>query len=246
MNALVACGLSATLWAATFGDQLLPVDARPADFVVVQHNFSDENRDPGGTVARLMAVQPALVGLEEITEDVAVPLPHRVVFGTVGLWSRWPIERAEPVDIKPRGLEAEWRRGLRAEVNGVVVYVVHLPSVRMRLSGFDTRWRDDSAAQLGAWLRQERKPVVLIGDLNGAADDPGLQPITRTVTTARSTPAFSFPARMPVARIDHVMAKSGKVTAVWALNRTGSDHLPVAAKVRVGRGPGSGAPGSGR
>ncbi|GAA3283951.1 endonuclease/exonuclease/phosphatase family protein [Dactylosporangium vinaceum] len=226
--------VSGAMWMSAFGGALLPADGRPADLVVVQHNFSDENADPAGTVRVLMEVQPDLIGLEEITREIHLPLRYRAVFGTVGLWSRYPITEAEPIDIKPHGLQAEWRRGLRAVVRGVVIYVVHLPSVRMRLNGFDTAWRDDSARQLGARLGGERSPVLLIGDLNGTVDDRGLRPITRQMTTARTGFAWSFPAAFPVGRIDQVMVRGGAVTVVWTLRATGSDHLPVAARTRVG------------
>jgi vancomycin resistance protein VanJ len=232
--ALLAFLLPAAAWLGVFGGGLLPADGGPAGLVVVQHNFSDENADPAATVRVLMAAGPDLIGLEEITPAVEVPLPYRVVFGTVGLWSKYPITDAAAVDIKPRGLEADWRRGLRAVVGGVVVYVVHLPSVRVRLTGFDTAWRDDSAARLGALLAAERRPVVLIGDLNGTVDDRGLRPVTRQLGTARSGFAWSFPARAPVGRIDQVMVRGGTVTGVWALPSTGSDHLPIAARIRLG------------
>nr|BFE64003.1 endonuclease/exonuclease/phosphatase family protein [Dactylosporangium thailandense] len=238
LSAYVAVLVCASGWLAAFGGSLLPASAAPGDLVVVQHNFSDENRDPAGTIATLMAVRPDLIGLEEVTVDLEVPLPHHVVFGTVGLWSRYPISSAAPVDIKPHGLDADWRRGLRAVVRGVVVYVVHLPSVRL-----DTAWRDDSAAQLGRWLAGERGPVVLMGDLNGVVEDRGLRPITARMSTARGGFAWSFPAAFPVGRIDQVMVRGGEVSGVWTLARTGSDHLPVAARVTVG---GAGAPASAR
>ncbi|MFI5905971.1 endonuclease/exonuclease/phosphatase family protein [Dactylosporangium sp. NPDC051541] len=231
--AFLAFALSGGFWLHAFGGGLLPADSRAADFVVVQHNFSDENADPAGTVRVLMEAEPDLVGLEEVTREIDVPLRYRAVFGTVGLWSRYPIEEASAVDIKPRGLEAEWRRGLRAVVRGVVIYVVHLPSVRLKLSGFDTVWRDDSAAQLGEMLRRERGAVVLIGDFNGTVDDHGLGPITRLMSTARTGFAWSFPAKFPVGRIDQVMVRGGEVTALWALRATGSDHLPVVARTRI-------------
>jgi vancomycin resistance protein VanJ len=44
--------------------------------------------------------------------------------------------------------------------------------------------------------------------------------------------AFSWPAALPVARIDQIMARSATVTDVRSLPETGSDHLPIAAYVR--------------
>ncbi|WP_432984095.1 endonuclease/exonuclease/phosphatase family protein [Dactylosporangium sp. CA-233914] len=245
VRAFVSFLLPAVAWLGVCGGQLLPADDGPADLTVVQHNVSDENRAPAATARAIMEPGPDLIGLEELTPE-ALPVyeavltsdyPYHAVFGTVGLWSRRPIDRAEPVDIKPRGLDADWRRGLRAVVGPVVVVVAHLPSVRIGLGkGFDTGRRDDSAARLGAVVAGEER-VVLIGDLNGTVEDRGLRPITRRLTTARSSPAWSFPARMPIGRIDHVMARGGTVTRVWTLPATGSDHLPVAARIRWSPAP---------
>jgi vancomycin resistance protein VanJ len=40
---------------------------------------------------------------------------------------------------------------------------------------------------------------------------------------------------LPVARIDQVMTRSATVTKLWPLPATGSDHLPLAARVRLDR-----------
>ncbi|WP_207934344.1 hypothetical protein [Actinomadura sp. KC06] len=45
--------------------------------------------------------------------------------------------------------------------------------------------------------------------------------------------AFSFPASFPLARIDQVMARSATIRHIRALPATGSDHLPVAARITL-------------
>ncbi|GAB3865431.1 hypothetical protein GCM10027610_115480 [Dactylosporangium cerinum] len=65
-------------------------------------------------------------------------------------------------------------------------------------------------------------------------DDRGLRPVTAVLTPARSDLAFSWPAALPVARIDQVMTRSATVTKLWPLPATGSDHLPLAARIRLG------------
>jgi vancomycin resistance protein VanJ len=42
---------------------------------------------------------------------------------------------------------------------------------------------------------------------------------------------FSWPASFPMARIDQIMVKGVDPISSWSLPRTGSDHLPVAARV---------------
>ncbi|MEU7904616.1 endonuclease/exonuclease/phosphatase family protein [Actinoplanes sp. NPDC049118] len=237
-------------WSGLFGRCLLPERDRPYDVTAVQHNVSDENADPAATVRALLEVRPDLVALEELT-PAALPeyaaafppeYPHHTVHGTVGLWSRYPLAEARPVDIRPRDLGAGWNRGLRATARtphgDVAVYVAHLPSVRLGLTGFDCARRDESAALLAANIAAEPLGrVILLGDLNNTVHDRGLEPIGSLLTTAEADFAFSWPAGSPVARIDQIMVRSSTVTEVWALPATGSDHLPIAARIRL-RDPG--------
>ncbi|MBC7273755.1 MAG: endonuclease/exonuclease/phosphatase family protein, partial [Streptomyces sp.] len=147
---------------------------------------------------------------------------------------------ARPLDIKPAGITESWNRGLRAVADtpygDVAAYVAHLPSVRVRASGLASEWRDESAGLLGRAVAAEPVPRVLVlGDLNGTVDDRGLAPLTSRLNTAERGFAFSFPASFPVARIDQVMARSAAVEQIRTLPRTGSDHLPVAARIALGR-----------
>lgn len=73
--------------------------------------------------------------------------------------------------------------------------------------------------------------MVLLGDLNGTVDDRALRPLTDSLNVAGRGLAFSFPAGLPLARIDQVMARAGIVGALRTLPATGSDHLPVVAQV---------------
>lgn len=144
------------------------------------------------------------------------------------------------MDIKPRGIRESWERGLRAVVHAprgeIAVYVAHLPSVRVGASGLGSTWRDESACVLGQAVAAEKvKPVILLGDLNSTVDDRGLAPLTSSMNTAERGFAFSFPAAFPVARIDQVMARSATVTQIRTLPETGSDHLPVAARITLGQ-----------
>ncbi|NKI42972.1 endonuclease/exonuclease/phosphatase family protein [Streptomyces physcomitrii] len=246
--ALVALTLPVAAWAYQFGGLLLPgPGAGSGELVVVQHNVSDTNREPAATARELARAEPDLLALEElVAEDLPVyertlarDFPYHAVRGTVGLWSRYPLAEVRRLDIKPRAVEEGWRRALRAEVRvpggAVAVYVAHLPSVRVGAGGLASSWRDESAGLLGKAIGAERlRRVVLLGDLNGTVDDRGLDPLTSRLGVARRGFAFSFPARFPVARIDQVMARSATVRHIRTLPATGSDHLPVAARIRLG------------
>ncbi|MEV4611418.1 endonuclease/exonuclease/phosphatase family protein [Kitasatospora sp. NPDC049258] len=244
--ATAAVLLPAVVWAALFGGLLLDsgAAATQGDLTVVQHNVSDENRDPAGTAGALAATGADLIALEELTapalpvyEAVLAPAyPYHAVAGTVGLWSRYPLTDARPVDLKPSGLAADWQRGLRATVRTpraeLAVHVAHLPSVRIGPGGFASARRDESAARLGAALDAEPlRRVILLGDLNSTLDDRGLRPLTSRLTPARSGFDLTFPAAFPLARIDQVLCRAVTPVATWTLPATGSDHLPIAARI---------------
>ncbi|MFD3545536.1 endonuclease/exonuclease/phosphatase family protein [Streptomyces sp. NPDC058655] len=244
-TAAVALLLPAAVWAYHFGGLLLPVERGAPDLVVVQHNVSDENTDPAGTARALIRAAPQLIALEELT-PAALPLyasalaaryPHHAVEGTVGLWSTYPLAGVRRLDIRPHGIGEGWNRGLRSAVRTphgeIAVYVAHLPSVRLGPHGFGSGPRDESARLLGAAVGAEPlDTVVLLGDLNGTVDDRGLAPVTSRTGPPRRGLAFSWPAAFPVSRIDQVLARSATVSDIRTLPATGSDHLPVAARIR--------------
>ncbi|WP_435886665.1 endonuclease/exonuclease/phosphatase family protein [Streptomyces erythrochromogenes] len=250
--ALVAVLLPALAWLGQFGGLLLPVERGAHHLTVVQHNVSDENPDPVGTATALAAAAPDLVALEEVTPS-ALPAyaaalgsryPYHAVEGTVGLWSAYPLTGVRRLDIRPSGIGEGWSRGLRAGVSTpegeVAVYVAHLPSVRIGPSGFASRPRDESARLLGAAVAAEPVGrVVLLGDLNATVDDRGLAPLTSRMAAPRRGFALSWPASFPVSRIDQVLARSGTVTGIRTLPATGSDHLPVLARITWSRAAGS-------
>ncbi|BFO19267.1 endonuclease/exonuclease/phosphatase family protein [Streptomyces sp. KM77-8] len=245
--ALVALLLPVVAWTYLFGGLFLPAGESGArELVVVQHNVSDVNTDPAGTARALAAARPDLIALEELV-PAALPVyertlareyPYHTVRGTVGLWSRHPLTDARTLDIRPRDITGPWSRGLRAVVHTpygeVAAYVAHLPSVRVGARGLTSARRDESAGLLGEAVAAEPLgTAILLGDLNGTVDDRGLSPLTSRMNAARRGFAFSFPAGFPLARIDQVMARSATVTAISTLPATGSDHLPVTARITL-------------
>ena len=256
---LLAVLVPAVAWLGLFGGFLLPghlpghlPDHLPdhgvaADLTAVTHNVSDENADPAATARALNRVRPDLVALAELTpaarpaylRGLGSDHPHYAMFGTVGLWSRYPIADARQLDIRPVGIPVGWDRGLRATVRlptgDVAVYVAHLPSVRLRPgSGFDSTWRDESARLLGAAMAAEPlRTIILLGDFNSTVDDRGLGPVTARMDSTGSGFAFSWPAVFPVARVDQIMTRSATITELWSLPATGSDHLPIAARIAL-------------
>ncbi|MBC9715084.1 endonuclease/exonuclease/phosphatase family protein [Streptomyces sp. TRM66268-LWL] len=215
------------------------------DVTVVQHNVSDTHTAPARVARQLRDSQAELIALEEVTPAarkvfrgvLKETYPHHAYSGTVDLWSRHPLSEVRRVDIRPPGIPPGWDRGLRATARlpqgETAVYVAHLPSVRFRATGFGTDLRDASARLLGEALAAEPlERVLLLGDLNSTTDDRGLDPVLGRLDAPDERFAFSWPSSLPVARIDQVLARGARVAGVRTLPDTGSDHLPIEARIR--------------
>ncbi|WP_063768284.1 endonuclease/exonuclease/phosphatase family protein [Streptomyces griseus] len=245
-TALLATVLPVAVWLNLFGGLLTDKTAGGGDLTVATHNVNADNADPSGTARDVAASGADVLALEELTTS-AVPVYEKAlastykyhsVQGTVGLWSKYPLTDIRPVDIK-----LGWTRAMRATVTApagqVAVYVAHLPSVRVKMeAGFTARQRDKSADALGEAIADEPlKKAVLLGDLNGTMNDRALNAVTSqmrsTQGAAGSGFGFSWPASFPMARIDQILVRDMEPETSWTLPETGSDHLPIAARVKV-------------
>ncbi|MBO4255450.1 hypothetical protein GRC12_16425 [Streptomyces griseorubiginosus] len=245
-TALIALLVPLTVWLNLFGGLLSDKTGSGGDLTVATHNVNADNPDPSGTARDVAASGADVVALEELTAT-AVPVYERAleptykyhsVQGTVGLWSKYPMSDVRAVDIK-----LGWTRAMRATVTTpegpVAFYVAHLPSVRVKLeAGFTARQRDKSADALGEAIADERLPrKILLGDLNGTMNDRSLNGVTSQMRSTQGAAGngfgFSWPASFPMARIDQIMVQGIEPVSSWTLPETGSDHLPVAARVNL-------------
>ncbi|MEU1402446.1 endonuclease/exonuclease/phosphatase family protein [Streptomyces sp. NPDC005728] len=245
-TALIAILLPAIVWLNLFGGLLTDKTAGGGDLMVATHNVNADNPDPAATAQDVASSGADLLALEELPAS-AVPVyekalastyKYHAVVGTVGLWSKYPMTGVADVDIK-----LGWKRAMRATVatpeGPLAVYVAHLPSVRVKMeAGFTARQRDKSADALGEAVADEPlQHVVLLGDLNGTMNDRSLNAVTSqlrsTQGAAGSGFGFSWPASFPMARIDQIMVRGIDPESSWTLPRTNSDHLPVAARVKL-------------
>ncbi|MET8243333.1 endonuclease/exonuclease/phosphatase family protein [Streptomyces sp. NPDC005202] len=245
-TALIAVLLPAIVWLNLFGGLLTDKTGSGGDLTVATHNVNADNPDPSGTARDVAASGADVLALEELKAS-AVPVYEKAlapaykyhsVQGTVGLWSKYPMS-----DVRAVGIKLGWTRAMRATVatpaGPVAVYVAHLPSVRVKMNaGFTARQRDRSADALGEAIAADQLTrKILLGDLNGTMNDRSLNAVTSqmrsTQGAAGSGFGFSWPASFPMARIDQIMVKGIEPESSWTLPRTGSDHLPVAARVKV-------------
>ncbi|MEV6651135.1 endonuclease/exonuclease/phosphatase family protein [Streptomyces sp. NPDC051219] len=244
--AVIAVLLPAVVWLNLFGGLVTGKSGGGGNLTVATHNVNAENPDPEGTAKKVAASGADVVALEELKagavasyESALAPTyKYHSVQGTVGLWSKYPMSDTRPVDI-----QLGWIRAMRSTVETpqgpVAVYVAHLPSVRVKLNaGFTAHQRDVSADALGhAIVRDPLKRVVLLGDLNGTMNDRALSPVTSQMRSTQGAAGdgfgFSWPAAFPMARIDQIMVKGLTPVSSWTLPETGSDHLPIAARVEL-------------
>ncbi|MFE9247695.1 endonuclease/exonuclease/phosphatase family protein [Streptomyces sp. NPDC007088] len=246
VTALIALILPVAVWLNLFGGLVTDKSQGRGDLTVATHNVNAENSDPAATARTVVASGAQVVALEELTaraapayaRALAGTYPYHSVQGTVGLWSKYPLSATKPVDIK-----LGWVRAMRSTVSTpkgeVAFYVAHLPSVRVKVdTGFEAGQRDRSAEALGTAIRAEPlRNVVLLGDLNGTMNDRALSPVTAQMRSTQGAAGdgfgFSWPASFPMARIDQIMVRGADPVSSWALPETGSDHLPIAASVRL-------------
>ncbi|WP_435845588.1 endonuclease/exonuclease/phosphatase family protein [Streptomyces erythrochromogenes] len=243
--AAVAVLAPLAVWGLLFGGTLADKRSGSGNFTVVSHNVDEDNPDPARTARALAASGADVLALEEMSSkatpfyerELAAGYPYHSDTLGVRLWSKHPLNGVEAVPIMP------WTRAVRATVETphgpVAVFAAHLASVRLTPdAGFTTDRRNDAARKLAAAVRAEPLArVVVMGDFNGTADDSALRPVTSQLTSAQREAGagfgFTWPAPFPMVRIDQILVKGMGAASSWTLPATGSDHLPVAASLRL-------------
>ncbi|THA29673.1 hypothetical protein E6R18_23240 [Streptomyces sp. A1277] len=245
-TALVALLLPVVVWFNLFGGLLFDKSGSGGDLTVATHNVNADNPDPAATAEQVAGSGADVVALQELPagkvaayeKALAGTYRYHSVQGTVGLWSKYRLSDTRPVDLK-----MGWVRAMRTTVatpeGPLAVYVAHLPSVRVKLhAGFTANQRDQSADALGKAISHEPLDrIALLGDLNGTMNDRALNAVTSQMRSTQGAAGdgfgFSWPASFPMARIDQIMVKGVEPMSSWTLPATGSDHLPIAARVKL-------------
>ncbi|MGS0685987.1 endonuclease/exonuclease/phosphatase family protein [Nakamurella sp. GG22] len=240
-------GLSAVIvavmvWSAVFVPQMMAaqVPAGASDLVVATQNIGAGSTDQAAAARALVGTGAGLVAVQEIvgTGDATAVLDagygYHARVSTVGLWSQWAMEDAEPLEL---GLS--WARAFRVVVHhpagDIAVYAVHLPSVRPG----DTAARDQAVAELAGVVAADPSGRVLVmGDLNTAGTDPVFDRLTGELADSRETVrggfGFTWPAQFPLTRPDHVLSRGIDTLSDQVLAGGGSDHRAVVVGLRVG------------
>ena len=241
---LSAVIVAAMVWSVAFVPHLVPSASvgGTADLTVATQNIGAANSDPAVAARALVATGAGLVAVQEMvgsagdaTTVLDAQYSHQARVSTVGLWSRWPMDEPEPLEL---GLS--WARAFRVVVHhdlgDIAVYAVHLPSVRPG----DTAARDEAVAELAALVAADPAAQVLVmGDLNTAGTDPMLASLTAELTDSRERVrggfGFTWPATFPLTRPDHVLGRGLTPVSDQVLEATGSDHRAVLVGIDLNR-----------
>lgn len=207
--------------------------AHPAGPVVVyQKNLLFENDQVEALRADILAADPDIVALQELTSRNA-PLvrslrdayPHQAScaltsWARVAILARWPVEGE-----------------ICLEDQGLVGIQVAAPSGRFWAFSLHAfwPWPHGQAAQLARILpvlEGLEDPVVIAGDFNMVPWSYALNRIARTTGTTRAGPLFPTLTKMGMPLpVDHVYAPGGGRATLRPL--LGSDHSGVLAEVVV-------------
>lgn len=243
--AIASAVLAAIVWCVVFVPSVVPLSWTAAQASDSQLTVASQNVEAGSgtaadSAAALAATGAEVVALQEMDAEsreaagsvLDEVYPHRYGVGTVGVWSVFPIENAQMLDL---GLG--WKRGLAADLETpsgpVSIYVVHAASARP--AAHDER--DAMLANLADHLaRDENARVVAIGDFNAGSSDRALGDVTAQLSEASQSDGgfgFTWPAAAPVVRLDHVFQRGMDVVSNTTVPAGGSDHLAVVATVNL-------------
>lgn len=218
----------------------LPGSADPAaELTIVSQNVRARSGGAAASATEIARSGADVIALTELDGDslsaasevLAEEYPHSYTVGTVAVWSRYPLANAEPLTL---GLG--WKRALRVEVQApaapVAVYVLHAASVRPGQQHERDTMLSGIAAQVAA---DPAAALVAVGDFNAPSTDPALAALRAEADGVRPTDGslgFTWPAAVPLVRIDQVFVRGLDVVTSTTMRAGNSDHLATMTRVR--------------
>lgn len=216
-------------------------DAQGDPMVVVAQNVQAESGTAAESARAAVDEGASVIALTELDADsraaaqsaLDADYPYRYEVGTEGVWSRFPLGAGEPL-----ALGLGWKRAARVTVQApagdVSLYLVHAASVRLGKQ----KGRDEMLTEVADVVAADRSErVLVVGDFNAASTDPALRPLRAAAHWVRPTgisPGFTWPARAPIARIDHVFTRGLNITSSTSFRAGSSDHLATRTVLAAG------------
>ncbi|QIK62731.1 endonuclease/exonuclease/phosphatase family protein [Leucobacter viscericola] len=234
--------LPTVVWGILVGSVLIPLGnntaSAPAErqLTVASHNVEGSSSSAAQSARDLAATGAQIIALVELAgddreaaaEELAESHPYSYTVGTVGLWSVYPLELEQPLEL---GLG--WKRALSADVitpsGAVSVYVIHAASFRPG----DQQERDTMLQNLGDLIpKDQAERVIVMGDFNATSFDPAMTAILDTVDEPHQSDlswGFTWPTDVPLARIDHILKRGFTPLENRVFSAGNSDHKAVMA-----------------
>ncbi|MCU1476790.1 MAG: hypothetical protein JWQ64_1483 [Subtercola sp.] len=240
--------LPALVWCLIFGPGLVPLkwsapaasQAAGTHLTVASQNIEASSGTGAASATTLAATGADIIALEEMTSDdfntisstLAADYPYSYGVGTVGLWSKYPVINAQPLNL---GLG--WNRALAADLQtpqGLVsIYVIHAASARPG----DVSARDSMLSALASTLpNDENNRVLAVGDFNAASTDRAMGGIESQLTEANQSEGMlgsTWPSNLPVTRLDHLLQRGMTVTSNTTLAAGASDHRAILTSLNL-------------
>ena len=240
-RALILVLVPALLWVLAIAPALpgFPGTAADSDLVVVSQNVRAQSGGAAASATALASTGADVIALVELDGDslaaaqdvLAAEYPHTYAVGTVAVWSRYPL-----TDVEPLTLGLGWKRALRVEVQAptapVAVYVLHAASVRPGHQQDRDTMLSGLAAQVAA---DPADALIAVGDFNAPSTDPSLSALRSEADWVRPTDGtlgLTWPAGVPMVRIDQVFVRGLDVVTSTTMHAGNSDHLATATRVR--------------
>ena len=247
--AAALCLVWGVLYVPELGDGPRPTPPGWSTVRVVSANVLWSNPRLEAAVDEILAADPDVVVLQEVTDDHEAALdelglaeaypyrmdtPRRWGAGSLVL-SRLPLEDARVLEVGGREMPAATLVTANGPVDLVAVHATP-PLIRQ------PEWRRE-LSDLEALVRSSPRPL-LVGDFNATADHKafrdllaaGVEDGQRVAGTGwgATWPSDDGLVPEPLLRIDHVLAGDGlQVTSLRLGDGPGSDHRPLIAEVAV-------------
>lgn len=227
-------------WAVIFGQAVLPAKAveGPGVLTVATQNVHQDAVQSAMTLAESGAEVITLQELGEgqidlVTKALKKTHPHFYSVSTVGLWSKYPLSNAQPLDL---GLG--WDRALRVDVasrqGDLRVYAVHAASARPMAHAE----RDKMLGSLSGYIAKDSsKQIVALGDFNATSTDRNFSAISKQLDEVRSQ-GWGLPmtwptSPFPMLGIDHVLTRGIADSSMEKISAGDSDHYGLRASIAL-------------
>lgn len=248
--ALAGVAMPAVMWAMIFGPPFVrAAGTGPWDLRVVHQNVNYANGDLAATARVLRAADADILVVAEVPDDpvlmngtvdpafareVNPGYPYRFPDNPgVAVWSRYPVEGLpRPVPGVVRSRHAI----IRTPQGPVSLYAVHLSSFRPDQPSV-IAGRNAEVEALARAIQGDPSPrIIVAGDLNTATTDRELSRLTALLSSVSDSAGtglqFTWPATLPIVRLDHVLTRGFTALDSRVLPMSGSDHRAILADLR--------------